>query len=1453
MMDSQQRRLVISKYAQLLDNLTLESGKGYIEENRDIYQCLLDADLVNWLLHQKQKVDFQQIDNATGNTLQKFTSSPKNLYQALQSLGEVGYIQNPPKINYIITRLQELDTLQSNPNISDEIPLEQIGDIGDVGQDIFSGEWGLEEDDSDSASTDSTNNIDTATAQDSTQDSTSEDARHVENFEKLDSAWGDLVDTVIQNILSRLETLYSSGYAGLGYQPGILTDAGLMVGHSDGKIGANQKQGSIALDITTYNAIMEAYTKTTRGAEKFESLVGLGGNGLDHINEDFIITESKLRQSNSVVCYKFHSQVQMGYYRLCKGLRSYALQKAKDEKSKQDIKNGSRCNNWSIVKGWAKEEIKRIFYESYNTLGLGGKPITPDLITTINQLNTRMEELLSNIIVMQQKKKGVTSQLQISTTQQINGEYFVRILSDILKVKVEVVQNSSGVLKFNILYDEAKANDSRKFAYEVLDGIIESKEVPSWSHALLGQRLDGTALFWDDFKKETPSKRVYCLYAESRAGKGIMTSTLIANIIGNGYKLAYIDGKPENGVGTGKLAWREGLDAMIYDGADMKLAPYNLPLESYTNTIRSEEMALASQSQIPPVFKKEEEIRQFIRLTTYLRGIELALRIIEKRSTLNLSPDDWLVFVFDEVRKVAKIENRVRNTFQQYLGSKGINWNGSGYIKLTEQNLKKFDDTCHFIKSWVEWVEGLTSYVTTAATMSIGKSNTNLFFIFQGSDWFDVDDEGKGTFLSQGLIKKLDSTKIIGRQGISGKGGDTKYGNGIAAHYDWVDDVNSKALWAITKVSSVGSCADRQKVELFKPFNIYLEPRPGSKDELPPEAYLEGYITKLLTSLNIQKTAGQVLNDCYRYCEEFVQQEGLAPDLNQFMYNAHSFGTSDEVGQIIGEGPRALSEVENPEPNRDPNTLTQFELGDQNQGQNTDNPTPNTNTPDNTFDGWETPSGNNGKQQQEFTGFEDTGRNLTDEYFNRGISTLDDEDDDEEIDLSIDTPIPEPSIFNNSQSTQFIDEDEGDDEEIDLGDLGWDDGSQSGKDSKNSAIPVGDLDIYGDSSTYNTEPYSQQPTPFQPNNTVIFPQPNNPNQNPYNYQQPIKPQKQVPTQETFETVLNYQDESQDTDKLYKQLMQIIQSNPDLKNRVQSTLSGYQMHEAGDTGQYVDVKSGMAVMNDTAPNVQKIKRKDVIQSRKLMGDFIKSNPIFIQKNLESRWAEVLREASRKIGGTKRISRLLIGVEGVKVNDKFLYYGEGIIDIYEGITIDMIVNIPMTLKKCPRLRSLAIDKYLMDTVRDQYCVDNPTEKMFRQAPNLQEIYLFDPESHKQICYKRDVVLAKQQTPETNTEEQESKQRRNRDKSKDAVDKFCFKAAKSTPRTVRDNYRYWEGSKKYSSNMLGFAGQRIQKGGIGNTLLGAVAGFGAATLFLGSGVLHMGVRGAHFIQDRANRDID
>lgn len=142
-----------------------------------------------------------------------------------------------------------------------------------------------------------------------------------------------------------------------------------------------------------------------------------------------------------------------------------------------------------------------------------------------------------------------------------------------------------------------------------------------------------------------------------------------------------------------------------------------------------------------------------------------------------------------------------------------------------------------FIVNWFNWMDSIVDRFVSISTKSLGPSQTNLFFIFQGSNWIKDNSE---TTMSR-ILNQMSLGKIIGRQGIEG-GAPTQFGNTMTMkQYNWATEIEQPLTWAIAG-SNAGTCSDGN-ARVFRPYSLYgnssaqidMMNQGVSVKELPPD------------------------------------------------------------------------------------------------------------------------------------------------------------------------------------------------------------------------------------------------------------------------------------------------------------------------------------------------------------------------------------------------------------------------------------------------------------------------------------------------------------------------------------------------------------------------------------------------------------------------------------------
>lgn len=758
-----------------------------------------------------------------------------------------------------------------------------------------------------------------------------------ERRKALKTTFNGVLESFTKNFLTLFEKLYATGFTGFPqagiYIPQQDKSPLVYINNKKNIPVSKERDAGITNDFSIFNSIVSVYPVY---------------NNVFYTNEEEIVPTLEQFYAglkNPFVCTQLHLQFQSaniyfssGKTSICKWVKET---KGMDlETWKREKNNNSRTlQKWTDVKAWYKWALEQIFldalmqYNKDNEYLKGNLNETPIVIDVSKVITAQ----LSNVIVVADRDSKFSKvELRISNNTGINIEKIKPNLERSLnignsfKIKIEQKEKStSELLYLDIILNPEEANKSNLFAGDVIDKFIASGNMPSWGHALIGKQEDGSLFFWDGFKDPNqagPSNRCYTIYASSRSGKGVMTSTLVASAICDECEVFYTDAKPENGATMGLISWKQGKEAYVFDGSPENALPFDEPLENYTSGMREPGESLKYLRDLPQSFANsgafsKSEFQKLLGVNRYLKSLALCAKIIANRSSGILPMEKWQVWIFDEITNMANVEQEVRNCFLKYCTSKNIPFTQKQvagvpnpiFISLDlkkinpnvfDKNSIEYDEGLLYIKNWIAWVSSVMSQILTANIISLGKADTNLIFIFQEPTWLST----WGPYTTIGsIVKGLKSTKIVGRGGIVDGAGE--YGDGTIKD-SWRTKINIDGAcnWAM----SHGSDIRKSEVTLFKPFNIWTVPLEGKKIKTTPisddEAvrYLEGYLNKLLIPMG--KNPADIINSAYDYANNAAKRLGLLnigerKNIRDYIYDCANFevGQTDKFENIISD------------------------------------------------------------------------------------------------------------------------------------------------------------------------------------------------------------------------------------------------------------------------------------------------------------------------------------------------------------------------------------------------------------------------------------------------------------------------------------------------------------------------------------------------------------------------
>lgn len=942
---------ILQKYETLAQAKTVNNN-NIVVDNMFNFQVLMNKTLFLTLVQTRKPVDLIQYTNLN-NMLQlaikdcggnRSISAFNKLYNELSKdiTTNGGTINLTPSADDVQTAIQtfgvehvedegNLDNIEDIDNIdtgiSDDdllgVDTDELFDIDDPeleDSDISVGdESAFAEDEIDLDNEEQT----TETNEDKAVDDTESKKAARENVQKLYEAQ---INQVADTLVKILSALYKNGFDAMPQEGLYINNNGnspLIKLDKSNNIRTESDCGSI-YDFRVMKAIMGLYTqlgmyyplnKNEKGS--FEA-----------------VPSFKYLAEKSAVCHMLHLQFQSANIDYCTGKNSIhtwitetQLKDSGCANAEEWIKtknHGSRrlTSFKKMVQPWYRWCIKNLIVDSlveFNVTSLEDFEKATGVIETINRA-------LRNVVVVQErninKKKNTAEKtdIKISTSTGLDTQAIIDALESTLNIagnssiKVKELAHENfemyGVLTLSIEYDADAANASDLFAYEIVDKLIESGNTPSWSNALLGKKEDGTYFFWDNFMGSAePFRRNYTIYAGSRSGKGVMTSTLIASALCDRKHVFYTDGKPENGACLGEIAWKEGKEAYVFDGQAMGKRPFGGYMETYTNGMRQPDEIASYIEKCPrKLFENRsyftsEGQKKFLGVMRYLKSLQLCATIVAKRAGGDLPADDWQIWVFDEMTDMSNNEMFVREQFaryaRQHTGAKELSPDDAGYYKIDLSKAKKeqmdpssdkYDEGLDYIQKWVKWTSSIRHLTSNMSTISMGKANMNIIFIFQEATW--IQEHKKITTIGK-VVAALKSTKIVGRNALANACGE--YGDANTQKAAWYSKVNSGGgWWAISNSADLRNSS----VTTFKPYKVWTTPLiPGTDDRDPNgdfdnPKYLAGYIGKLLGSIGV--SAADLLQESFDYANQAVQTIGYASSLKEYIYDCTNFAVNME-------------------------------------------------------------------------------------------------------------------------------------------------------------------------------------------------------------------------------------------------------------------------------------------------------------------------------------------------------------------------------------------------------------------------------------------------------------------------------------------------------------------------------------------------------------------------------
>lgn len=759
--------------------------------------------------------------------------------------------------------------------------------------------------------------------------------------------------TAIDGIMKSLDDLYMSCFSGITTPDGILTNRGLLsfiksTGTMNYKFVYNKTDISKEeeQDVTSPKYIAYSQQKSKYGqyykAVMYAIGVVAGGAGsispnMESADIQMCINEAveraeqvfgkavdgrksvipKLADAQSSIQYypRLHTEFMTGNFHVSEEMEKWA-------KEAKIHRNAFKVTNFDDLMQWARKRVSDCLTEALIDAGLKIEDAGSNdaAVTSICQL---MSKNIKNIMVITNMKKGYFT-LKICTAEPLDANRLSKCIieyfnygsagSKAAEIVVKNTGSDSGVIEYDVVLNRVEYDKPAAMSADVIDDIVETGNIPSWSNVIFGERSNGGTLTYN-LKKDVQEKASLSIYGKSGSGKGIMTSALLSAAVAEGCEIFYFDGKPDNGAALGKVAWDNGVDAAIFNGKFPGSDNFCGMLEDFSHGIRDNQKAMFKDlvDRIPQLddieswpFKTKDEANRtkLVQVSYALQGFQFVYDTILERSNhkrLEYNPDGsvrWAVFVIDEIEVAAQFEQSIRNLMTQYMENAGerevykdeVRETPKGNIKTQKKDGKIKDyknwdkDTGYlFCKKWLDWADSRCNDWGSIISINLRTSNSTLITLFQSNAWLNQSGNistGK-TKLGKMMLALAGSTlKIVGLNALQAA---NKWGDKESREYSWSGELDKKK-WVIAK--NAGGLSEESIV--FKPFQIYTSDL-GAKTVVPFDDY----------------GAGAPL--CYKNKEEkaMKSQNGLKKPVGLQSYLIYMFnGLQDEINKQIQDGKR---------------------------------------------------------------------------------------------------------------------------------------------------------------------------------------------------------------------------------------------------------------------------------------------------------------------------------------------------------------------------------------------------------------------------------------------------------------------------------------------------------------------------------------------------------------------
>lgn len=514
---------------------------------------------------------------------------------------------------------------------------------------------------------------------------------------------------------------------------------------------------------------------------------------------------------------------------------------------------------------------------------------------------------IKTCILVDDYKPGVVLKLRICVDSAVHSTEYDALNTEIFKkvidsgylfkrqAVVDCPARENDVIYMNFIVDSNSYYNSPLFAYEALPILQEQGIELSWNNILIGKDIKDELVFG---KFGAEQKTIYNIMAGSGSGKGVMTLSLLASALAANIPVLYADSKPD----MARVLWNVagGREVLAFDGDEQGTLE---AIESRYNIYEYFNMNVPTA--LKEYLSNKGLQKKFVKTYSYMRCIHLAYLISVMRKEQGVSPDDYILFIFDEIGRVAE---QVKDLTVELRGEGDTP--KSGFIYERTQALKAekaakeavaMDESIKFAKDFVNYCIGVMNKIVTAKTAELRLSNSKLLFIWQ-PDWVkkaglaNITSVNNKYYFMSVLYKLVSDSNTVK---FAGKGSENAGPIGMAEAYN-VSETNAQLFDEFRYFALAESGEITSSSKVFRPFLLLNDSSPnsaakcvatnplaydkiyrnGNENDIIPEIGFPEYVNKLLGG-NIQEP----LCRSWGIALDAIESLGYARDLYKFMYD----------------------------------------------------------------------------------------------------------------------------------------------------------------------------------------------------------------------------------------------------------------------------------------------------------------------------------------------------------------------------------------------------------------------------------------------------------------------------------------------------------------------------------------------------------------------------------------